>query len=119
MLSTRKVILLVARSVILEIKTGRCASGNVVLGAGAELVRFMLAAMLGPAPLVNEDEGIIVVIMLGVGKRRSGRGGTANVGGIDVVSLVTFVCLFSGVETKVNGSIGYGVSIRRMSTNIR
>lgn len=100
-------ILLVSRAAILETKTGRCASGNIVLGAEAELVRFVVALEAGP--LAEEDDGIRVVV-LGTERRRLGRDGTANVWDANVLSFEDFVCFSCGAETKVNGSIGYGVS---------
>jgi hypothetical protein len=87
MLSTRNVILLVSRAAIFETNAGRCASGNVVLGAGAEFVRFMLAFEAGP--LVEEDGSIGAVVVFGAERRRSGREGTANVASFDDVNVIS------------------------------
>jgi len=79
-------MLLVARALILETSVGRCASGNVVLGAGAELVRFMIT--IGAGLVVDEDKGVAVVVVLEVASRRSGRDGIANVE--DIATDVSF-----------------------------
>lgn len=108
MLSTRNVILLVSRAAIFETNAGRCASGNVVLGAGAEFVRFMLAR-----PLVEEDGRIEAVVVLGAERRRPGRDGTANVASFDNANVISLEDFVWGAATKVNGLIGYGVSDRK------
>jgi hypothetical protein len=77
------------------------------LGAGTEFVRFMFAPETGP--WVEGDEGIRGVLALGLGRRRSGRDGTANAGDA-VASLEDFDSFSCDAETKLNGSIGCGVS---------
>ena len=108
MLSTRNVILLVARALILETRIGRWASGNVVLGAEAEPMRLMLA--VGPREAVDEGKGVGAVFVLEVAMRRSGRHGIANVGDVNLVSIEAFCGGPWGTEINVNGSMGYGVS---------
>ena len=117
MLSTRNVILLVARALILETSIGRCASGNDVLGAAVELVRFVVAD--GAVVAVDEVEAAAVGVVPEVAMRRSGRNGIANVGDTaDEVSFKVFWIFPWGAEINVNGSIGYGVSETIFRTNV-
>lgn len=96
-------MLLVSSAVILDSRRGRCASGKVVLGAVVEDVRFVA----GMDPVVELGSDVDGMPLIGMDRSRSGRDGTANFG-------VTFTCLSCGIEMKVNGSIGYGVSDGRI-----
>lgn len=76
-------------------------------------MRFIVAP--GKGPWVEEDESIRGVVELGLGRRRSGRGGTANARDA-VTSLEDFDSFSCDAETKLNGSIGYGVSNGKKSS---
>lgn len=94
--------LLVLSAAILEISTGRCASGNDVLGAGAEVVRFTARPEAG----LTFDNNGGVELELEVERRRSGREGTAKVGDVEDVSFEALTGFSRGVEINVNGLIG-------------